>query len=98
MFRPLTALGGRRGLKSVTSEFQDNWTQFARTGAPQPSWPPYNEDRRSTLIIDSSSRVEDDPDKEKRIAWEGVRVPTLTGVRQDAAEHGDAESEPSEAI
>jgi len=97
-FRPLTVLGGRRGLKSVTSEFQENWTQFARTGAPRPSWPPYNEDRRSTLIIDSSSRVEDDPDKEKRIAWEGVRVPTLTGVRQDAAEHGDAESEPSEAI
>ncbi|QBS41497.1 carboxylesterase/lipase family protein [Nocardia sp. CS682] len=76
--RAITAAGGRRGLQSVTDQFQDNWLAFARTGAPLPSWPPYTEARRTTLIIDSPTRLEHDPDKAKRLAWEGVRVPTLT--------------------
>ncbi|PXX68456.1 carboxylesterase type B [Nocardia tenerifensis] len=76
--RAVTAAGGRRGLRSVTDQFQDNWLAFARTGAPLPSWPAYTEARRTTLIIDSPTRLEHDPDKAKRLAWQGVRVPTLT--------------------
>ncbi|WP_327110260.1 carboxylesterase/lipase family protein [Nocardia sp. NBC_01730] len=75
--RALTAAGGRRGLLTVTDQFQDNWLTFARTGAPLPSWPAYTEARRSTLVIDYPSRLEHDPDKAKRLAWHGVRVPTL---------------------
>lgn len=76
--RAFTAAGGRRGLRAVTEQFQDNWLAFARTGTPLPSWPAYTEARRSTLIIDYPTRVEHDPDREKRLAWQGVRVPTLT--------------------
>ncbi|MFG1797854.1 carboxylesterase/lipase family protein [Nocardia sp. NPDC049149] len=76
--RAITAPGGRRGLRAVTDQFQDNWLAFARTGAPLPSWPAYTEDSRTTMIIDSPARLEHDPDKAKRLAWQGVRVPTLT--------------------
>ncbi|MGV9972007.1 carboxylesterase/lipase family protein [Nocardia beijingensis] len=76
--RAFTAAGGRRGLRAVTDQFQDNWLTFARTGAPLPSWPVYTEARRSTLIIDYPTRVEHDPEQAKRLAWQGVRVPTLT--------------------
>ncbi|WP_405160595.1 carboxylesterase/lipase family protein [Nocardia sp. NBC_01499] len=76
--RAITAAGGHRGLQSVSNQFQDNWLAFARTGAPLPSWPTYTESRRTTLIIDSPTRLEHDPDKAKRLAWQGIRVPTLT--------------------
>ncbi|WP_433682615.1 carboxylesterase/lipase family protein [Nocardia sp. CA-119907] len=75
--RAITAAGGRRGLASVSHQFQDNWLEFARTGRPLPSWPAYTEDRRTTLIIDDITRLENDPDRAKRIAWQGIRVPTL---------------------
>ncbi|WP_280445965.1 carboxylesterase/lipase family protein [Nocardia brasiliensis] len=72
-----TAAGGRRGLQAVTRQFQDNWLALARTGAPLPSWPPYTESRRTTLIIDYPTRVEHDPDQAKRLAWQDIRIPTL---------------------
>ncbi|MGO4615805.1 carboxylesterase/lipase family protein [Nocardia sp. 2YAB30] len=75
--RALTAAGGRRGLLAVTDQCQDNWLAFARTGTPLPSWPAYTEARRTTLVIDYPTRLEHDPDKAKRLAWQGVRVPTL---------------------
>lgn len=76
--RALTAAGGRRGLRSVTRQFQDNWLSFARSGKPLPSWPEYTADRRTTMIIDYPPRLEDDPDRTKRLAWQDVRVPSLT--------------------
>ncbi|MEV6277790.1 carboxylesterase/lipase family protein [Nocardia sp. NPDC051832] len=76
--RAFTAAGGRRGLQAVTRQFQDNWLEFARTGAPLPSWPAYTEERRTTLIIDDPTRLEHDPDQAKRIAWQGIRASTLT--------------------
>ncbi|MFQ6392424.1 carboxylesterase/lipase family protein [Nocardia sp. KC 131] len=76
--RAITAAGGRRGLRAVTRQFQDNWLSFARNGVPLPSWPAYTEDRRTTLIIDDPTRLENDPDQTKRIAWQDIRVPTLT--------------------
>lgn len=75
--RALTAAGGARGLRSVTRQFQDNWLAFARTGAPLPSWPAYTEAQRATMIIDYPPRVENDPESAKRLAWEGVRLPSL---------------------
>ncbi|MEU1428342.1 carboxylesterase/lipase family protein [Nocardia sp. NPDC005746] len=76
--RAMTALGGHSGFRSVSKQFQDNWLSFARTGAPLPAWPAYTEDQRATLIIDAPSRVEFDPDRTKRLAWQGVRIPALT--------------------
>ncbi|WP_024802167.1 carboxylesterase/lipase family protein [Nocardia sp. BMG51109] len=76
--RVLTAAGGYRGFLAVQNEFQDNWLSFARTGKPLASWPEYTEQRRSTRIMDHPARVEVDPDRTKRLTWEGVRVPALT--------------------
>ncbi|MFI9510449.1 carboxylesterase/lipase family protein [Nocardia sp. NPDC052566] len=76
--RAFTAAGGRRGLRAVTRQFQDNWLTFAHTGTPLPSWPAYTEERRTTLIIDDPTRLVHDPDQAKRLAWQGIRVPTLT--------------------
>ncbi len=79
--RAVTAAGGGRGLREVTRQIQDNWLEFARTGAPLPAWPAYTEDRRTTLIIDAPTRLVDDPDRAKRLAWEGVCAPTLAATR-----------------
>ncbi|UOT05963.1 carboxylesterase/lipase family protein [Rhodococcus opacus] len=69
--RLLTALGGRRGLRAVTDTVQSHWLHFARHGTPAPGWPRYSPERRETLIIDDTSRVENDPLGERRRAWLG---------------------------
>jgi len=73
--RLTTAAGGRKGFRSVQREFQDNWLAFARTGKPLDSWPEYTVQRRTTRVIDYPARLEVDPEKSKRLAWESVRVP-----------------------
>jgi para-nitrobenzyl esterase len=47
-----------------------NWLRFARTGTVDPSWPLYTARKRNTLIIDETDRVESDPRREKRLAWQ----------------------------
>ncbi|AYF73035.1 carboxylesterase/lipase family protein [Nocardia yunnanensis] len=76
--RAMTAAGGHRAFREVSHQFQDNWLSFARTGTPLPNWPAYTEERRATLILDAPTRVENDPDRAKRLAWQGVRIPALT--------------------
>lgn len=49
---------------------QDAWLAFARTG--QPGWPPYELERRTTMVFDSPTRMEDDPLRARRQAWDGV--------------------------
>ncbi|MEE2033927.1 carboxylesterase/lipase family protein [Rhodococcus chondri] len=69
--RLLTFAGGRRGLRTVSATVQRHWLSFARDGEPLPSWPPYYEKDRATLILDVPSRLEHDPRRERRLAWEG---------------------------
>lgn len=69
--RAYTALGGRRGLRLVTDAVQRQWLHFARHGEPLPSWPQYDERDRATTIFDVPTRVEHDPRRERRLAWEG---------------------------
>lgn len=75
--RAMTAAGGHRGFRSVSRQFQDNWLAFARNGTPLPNWPAYTEDQRATMVLDAPARVENDPDRAKRLAWQGVRIPVL---------------------
>ncbi|WP_276352180.1 carboxylesterase/lipase family protein [Cohnella caldifontis] len=50
------------------------WIAFARTGDPNagdgPDWPAYDTERRSVMVFDAESRVEDDPCREERQQWE----------------------------
>ncbi|APE08021.1 MULTISPECIES: carboxylesterase/lipase family protein [unclassified Rhodococcus (in: high G+C Gram-positive bacteria)] len=71
--RALTALGGRRGLRTAAGAMQRQWLNVARHGEPLPSWPPYDEKDRATVIFDEVTRIEHDPRRERRLAWEGYR-------------------------
>ncbi|QQZ12457.1 carboxylesterase/lipase family protein [Rhodococcus sp. 21391] len=71
--RGLTLPGGRRGLKDVTDTVQRHWLRFASQGTPLASWPKYDTDRRATLVFDTVTTVQDDPRRERRLAWEGYR-------------------------
>jgi para-nitrobenzyl esterase len=50
---------------------QAHWTHLARHGTPAPGWPAYDAERRRTLIIDETDRVEADPRPGRRRAWTG---------------------------
>ncbi|MDJ0393906.1 carboxylesterase/lipase family protein [Rhodococcus sp. G-MC3] len=69
----MTIPGGRQAFTDVTENVQSQWLQFARTGAPLPNWPKYDEDARQTMIFDARTRVQRDPRRDRRQAWEGYR-------------------------
>lgn len=71
--RVSTLLGGRAGLRAVTETVQSHWLNFVRCGQPRPSWPAYSAERRETLIIDETPRVENDPNRDRRLAWIGYQ-------------------------
>jgi len=52
------------------------WAAFARTGDPShsgiPHWPAYTKYTRSTTVFNTESRVENDPRREERQAWDGI--------------------------
>ncbi|MDC7685135.1 carboxylesterase/lipase family protein [Asticcacaulis sp. BYS171W] len=56
--------------QTVADQMSTMLIQFARTGNPQtpglPSWPRYELSRRSTMIFDTMSRIEDDPRAQER--------------------------------
>lgn len=57
---------------------RETWLAFARTGNPNhqgiPAWPAYNEQDRPTMLLDLPSRVENDPGRDARLAWEDLDV------------------------
>ncbi|MEN3793210.1 carboxylesterase family protein [Fulvimarina sp. MAC3] len=62
----------RRGL---SDRMRDHWVHFVRTGRPLPDWPAYESDSRATKIFDVADRIEADPQREIRLAWDGVCGP-----------------------
>ncbi|MGU3432142.1 carboxylesterase/lipase family protein [Actinomycetes bacterium M1A6_2h] len=67
----VTLIGDRKGAAKVSQEMQTHWISFARSGSPLPTWPSFDTTSRSTRILDGQSRVENDPNFRKRIAWDG---------------------------
>ena len=64
--------GGLREAHAVSQRVQAHWAAFAQTGDPATAelpWPRYDEATRTTLIIDGTDRVENDPDGDVREAW-----------------------------
>lgn len=64
---PMT--GERPDRFTLAAEMSQRWADFARSG--DPGWPAWDPDRRATMVFDVPSRVEDDPRREERLAWEG---------------------------
>ncbi len=52
------------------------WIQFVREGNPNtpdlPDWPRYDQERRATMIVDTESHGEYDPQGDERQLWEAV--------------------------
>lgn len=50
------------------------WAHFAKYGNPShdeiPAWPTYTLDRRSTMILDTTCKVVEDPYRDERLIWE----------------------------
>lgn len=74
-----TLLGGRRALAGVSGRMQQRWAQFAIDGVVADDWPGYDAATRSTLVFDTVDRVEHDPRRTKRLAWEGY-LPRRVGA------------------
>jgi para-nitrobenzyl esterase len=67
--RVLSLAGDRASARRVSDDMTDRWIAFADSAAPGAGWPVYREDERAVLVFDSTSRVELDPDAERRLAW-----------------------------
>ncbi|GAA1752053.1 carboxylesterase/lipase family protein [Agromyces humatus] len=76
--RVITSLGGYEEYAAAGERMRQHWLRFVETGAPGPAWPRYDEQTRSTLVIDDSDRVEADPRSERRRAWDAF-MPSLAG-------------------
>ena len=67
---PMT--GGGPDALDLGSRIADAWIHFARNGDPNhsllPHWPPYDPAKVPTMIFDTKSVIENDPDGEVRVA------------------------------
>lgn len=64
------ATGGGDGARRLGDQVADAWIAFARSGNPNhsglPAWPPLSETDVTTMILDTTCRVESDPDGPER--------------------------------
>lgn len=68
--RAMTSLGGNESYAAAGERMRRHWLAFAEGGEPESSWPRYEVQSRRTLIIGDVDRVEADPRRERREAWE----------------------------
>jgi para-nitrobenzyl esterase len=61
---------------ALAEKVSASWVAFARTGNPNtpklPKWPVYSAAARDTMLFNNEIRVEQDPDREGRLAMERV--------------------------
>jgi para-nitrobenzyl esterase len=77
VFDNVDAPGSRTDTSSdarrLAGHMADSFIALARTGNPngdtRPHWPHYNLTQRSTMIFDSTLRIEDDPRREERLLF-----------------------------
>jgi para-nitrobenzyl esterase len=59
--------------KALAAKTSDAWIAFARSGDPNhpglPKWPAYTPTERSTMVLDDTCQVVDDPGREARELW-----------------------------
>ncbi len=67
--------GDTAGAQPLATAMHDTWAAFITRGDPNgaglPIWPVYDA-RRSTMVLDRSSAVVDDPDGDRRAQWNGL--------------------------
>jgi para-nitrobenzyl esterase len=72
----LTAAADRRSALRVSDDVQSRWRKFSRTGVPGEDWPAYTDSDRAVMVFDRRSRIEYDPEADRRLAWEGFSLAT----------------------
>jgi para-nitrobenzyl esterase len=79
VFGSLDAPGSQTGTgadaRAASHAMQERFVTFAKTGNPDPAWPPYELPTRATMIFDTVSRVERDPRRWQRELF--ARVPYI---------------------
>ena len=70
---PHAMLGSRRAPTALATRMHQAWVRFARTG--DPGWGRYDEQRRSTMRIDTEWAEVEDPRSAERQAWSAGRRP-----------------------
>lgn len=65
--------GDGPGVQAASENLSALWTSFARSGKPSapgaPAFPTYDVTRRPVMLVDTTCRVEDDPDGQARQMW-----------------------------
>ena len=74
--RAAGVLGGRQAFKRAGARMRRRWLGFARDGSVGDDWSAYSAEHRATLIIDAEDRIELDPRRTRRMAWQAF-VPHL---------------------
>ena len=68
--------GNGPGVMEASANTSAFWASFARTSQPSapgaPAWPRYDTQTRPVMLIDSTCRVENDPDGPARVMWQTV--------------------------
>ncbi|GAA1441392.1 carboxylesterase/lipase family protein [Leifsonia poae] len=93
--RAMTSLGGREPYAAAGERMRAYWLDFAEEGRVADTWPPYDVERRATLIIDQNDRIENDPHRARRRAW-GLFLPELSGGLRLWAARSSAQAERAE--
>jgi para-nitrobenzyl esterase len=64
---------GRADARALAAKMSAAWIAFAKTGNPAtkelPAWPAYSAGTRTTMILDNTPRVENDPARDLRQFW-----------------------------
>ena len=72
----VSRLIGQNPPQALSDTMQDAWGAFARTGDPNgngvPNWQPYNAQTRATMILNTTSKQENDPFAADTAVWNGV--------------------------
>ncbi len=70
--------------QALADLMQTTWASFIRSGTPAaallPAWPPYDLERRATMLFSDAPHVVDDPQGQVRALWEQV---LYSGVVKD---------------
>ena len=62
--------------QELSEKMMDAWASFGRTGNPNheniPELPPYDLEKRATIIFDKEVTIQYDPNGNERDSWEGI--------------------------
>lgn len=71
-----TFVGKGDAVKVLSEKVMDTWIAFARTGNPNhdgiPDWPPYDVEKRATMLIGSEFKVVEALYENERAVWDGI--------------------------